>query len=103
VDRQFLEELVVWHHRERGTLRAAGTDVELRGPSTAYDKNLVALEVVSPSRAVSVVVWDSGEYEVITCLADDGWEPAISTDTLPDPQSVAGLLDRATAEFRGRT
>lgn len=99
MDRQFLDELVAWHHRARENLRAAGTDVELRGPSTAYDKNLVALEVVSPSRAVSVVVWDSGEYEVITCLADDGWEPAISTDTLPDPQSVAGLLDRSVTDF----
>jgi len=103
VDGRFLEELVVWHHRERGNLRAAETEVALRGPSTGYPKNLVALEVVSPSRAVSIAVWDSGEYEVETFREDRGWEPGVEVGTLPDPANVAGLLDRATAEFRGRT
>jgi len=102
VNRRFLDEFVAWHLRVGDTLRSEGVDVTLRAATADLGKNSVALELMSPSRAMSVVVWESGEYEVITFLEDHGWEPEVEVGDLPDPESVAGLLDRATAEFPGR-
>jgi hypothetical protein len=103
MDERFLDEFVAWHLRVGDTLRSGGVEVTLKGPTVDFGKNSVVLELMSPSRAMSVVVWESGEFEVITALEDHRWEPEVEVGDLPDPESVAGLLDRATAEFPGRT
>jgi len=96
MNKEFLDELMAWNVRESEKLRSAGTDVVLKGPTIGFSKNSVGLELTSPSRVMTVVVWDSGEYEVITALEDLGWELDVEVGDLPDPKSVASLLDRVT-------
>ena len=83
-----------WHVTNWATLVGHRISTSVRPRSTNRSKNSVSIEFQTDEWAVSAVVWDSGETEVLTASKIDLTAvPAVAVHTVTSPEDVAALLD----------
>jgi hypothetical protein len=97
----FLDQFVAWYWRSRDALALSGVEVDLKGPTEGWGKDSAGLEFESLSQLVTVEVWDSGEFDVMTCLKEDENDPEWEVGELADESAVGPLLDRVARGLAG--
>jgi len=100
-DPRLLSAAVDWHLREAKLLSAAGVQSRVVGPSTGRSKNSVTIELISSRLLIGVIIWDSGEGEVIRDSPDQP-EPVVEVLWLLDDGAVRDLLDTVKLELTAR-
>ncbi|MFT3944830.1 MAG: hypothetical protein QM705_13540 [Ancrocorticia sp.] len=100
-DQQMLAEVVAWFEVNSASLREAGVEVRLVGPSCGESKNSVEVGFLSSRLLVTVSVWDSWECDIGTLDLEHGpegdlvWEVLELTGYL----HIRVLLDRIAARY----
>jgi hypothetical protein len=82
-----------WHEANWADLAEQGISMTLRPRSTGRSKNSASIEFVTGVRAVSAVVWDSGEAEVLVAETSDQSAPEVRVHFVGTANDVKELLD----------
>lgn len=95
VDDRLLGSVETWFGEQSPLLTRGGVSARLRPTSSGLQKNNVAIDFESDARIVQIVVWDSGEAEVIQAERFTDNAPLVHIVSLSVPAEVNDLLDFA--------
>ncbi len=101
-DQQMLAEVVAWFELNFVSLREAGAEVRLAGPSSGGNKNSVEVGFLSPQLLVTVSVWDSWECDIgiLDIERDPDGDIVWEVLELTGRSHIRVLLDRIAARYR---